>query len=323
VFRTRITELLNIEHPIIAGPMAFLSEAELVSAVSNAGGLGILSSTAIPTVQDIRQEIRKTRDLTDKPFAVNVTLFYQPRESTFEDLFTAIIEEGVRIVETSGRNPEPYMKMLKDAGVKIMHRATRTIDIKRAEQLGVDAVTILGIEAAGRPGVENVTSMVRIPAAASSVKVPVVAAGGIASGRGLAAALVLGAEGVLMGTRFLLSKDCRANPKLKNQLLQLKEADTILMQQGTPNSARIARMEYGLMLHEMERKGATPEELQAMTGGNRRRDAYVTGDTNQSTFSIGQSVGLIEDIPSVKEIIDGIVNEAEDIVGDLKHKITT
>lgn len=321
MFKTRITEILGIEYPIIAGPMAYLSQAKLVSAVSNAGGLGILASTAISTLKELREEIKKTKSMTDKPFAVNVTLFYRPREASFEEYFTAIIEEDVKIIETSGRNPEPYIKLLKDAGVKTMHRATRIMDIQTAERVGIDAVTILGVEAAGRPGMENVTSLVRIPIAVDAVKIPVIAAGGIADARSFVAALALGAEGVLMGTRFLLSKECPTHPKFKEWLLELRETDTILIQRSTANAARIAKTDYSLKLLELEKKGATLEELQPLMGGDRRRKAYATGDVSEATVSIGQSVGLVHDIPTVKEIIDGIISEAKQIMQHLHHKI--
>jgi len=301
--------------------MAYLSQAELVSAVSNAGGLGIIASTTIPTVKELREEIKKTKSMTDKPFAVNVTLFYRPREASFEEYFTAIIEEGVKIIETSGRNPEPYMKLLKDAGVKIMHRATRIMDIQNAERIGVDAVAILGFEAAGRPGMENVTSLVRIPVAADSIKIPIIAAGGIADARGFVAALALGAEGVLMGTRFLASKECNVHPKFKEWLLELRETDTMLIQRSTANAARIAKTDYSLKLLEMEKKGATLEDLQPLMGGDRRRKAFATGDVSKATASVGQAVGLVHDIPTVKEIIDGIVSEAKQIVQRLQYKI--
>jgi len=232
LFKTRITELLGIEYPIIAGPMANLSRAELISAVSNAGGLGILVATSHPGPKELREEIKKTRELTDKPFAVNVTLLPASRPIDYEGFINASVEEGVNIIETSGRSPEPYMKLLKDAKVKIMHRATRTKDIQTAERLGVDAVTILGIEAAGHPGMEDVTSFLRIPLAVEAVKIPVIAAGGIADAHGFVAALALGAEGVLMGTRFMACQECPMHQNAKEWLLKLGAEDTILIQRS-------------------------------------------------------------------------------------------
>ena len=314
MFETRITELLGIEYPILAGPMAYISKAELVAAISNAGGLGIMASLTFTEIEELQQEIRKTKSLTDKPFAVNITLLPTARPVNYEDYFKATLEEGVNIIETSGRSPEPYMKLLKDAGATIMHRATRTRDIKTAERVGADAVTILGTEAAGHPGQEEVTSMVRIPIAVDEVKVPVIAGGGIADARGFVAALALGAEGVLMGTRFMASKEANIHDNVKDWLLKLGEADTILIQKSIKNASRVVRTEHTEKILEMEQRGATLEELLPMISGQRGVNTYATGDVSSASISVGQVVGLVHDIPSVKEIIDGIISEAEQIV---------
>jgi len=318
VFKTRITEMLGIEYPILAGPMAYVSRAELVSAVSNAGGLGIMVSTTFE-IEELRQEIRKTRSLTDKPFAVNVTLLPSVRAVNYEDYFRAAIEEGVDIIETSGRSPEPYMKLLKDAKVTTMHRATRTKDIKTAERVGVDMVTILGTEAAGHPGQEEVTSLVRIPIAVDAVKVPVIAGGGIGDARGFVAALALGAEGVLMGSRFMACQEANIHPNVKQWLRELGEADTMLIQKSIKNASRVVRTEHTEKILEMEQKGATLEELLPLLSGQRGRNTYATGDVSDASISVGQVVGLIHDVPSVKEIIDGIISEARLIVQRLHN----
>jgi nitronate monooxygenase len=323
MFKTRVTELLGIEYPILAGPMGpKITDATLVSAVSSAGGLGILPAMEFPSTEGLRSEIRKIRDMTDKPFAVNVTLvpFYR-QDIDFEEYFAAAIEEGVSIVETSARSPEPYMKMLKDAQVKVIHRATRTRDIRTAERVGVDAVTILGIEAAGLPGMEDVTSMVRIPVAKDAVGIPIIAAGGIADARGFVAALALGAEGVLLGTRFMVSKECRIHPRIKEWILELLENDTILIERSIRNTSRVVRTDFTQKILEMEQKGTPPEELLAMIRSDAGRDAYVTGDISQARISVGQVAGLIHDIPSVKEIIDRIIEEAEVIVVRLRKTV--
>lgn len=319
MFKTRITEMLGIEYPIIAGPLGHLSFAELVAAVSNAGGLGILVSITHPTPKELREEIKKTKSMTDKPFAVNVTMLPAAQPVNYEDYFTAAIEEGVNIIETSGRSPEPYMKLFKDANVITMHRATRTRDIKTAERVGADIVTIIGMEGAGHPGEEDVTSLVRIPIAADAVKVPVIAAGGIADARGFVAALALGAEGVMMGTRFMASKECPMHSKVKEWLLERVETDTILIQRSLRNTTRVARTDYTQKIWEMEQKGATLEELLPLISGQRGKRAYVTGDVNSATMTMGQSVGLVHDLPSIKEIIDGIISEAKVIVERLHN----
>ena len=318
MFKTRITEMFGIEYPILAGPMAYLSDAEMVAAVSNAGGLGILVSVTHPTAKEFREEVKKTKSLTDKPFAANITLAPIIREVNYEEYFVAAIEEGVRIVETSARSPEPYMKLLKDAGVKVMHRATRTRDIVKAESVGVDAVTILGIEAAGLPGIEEVTTMVRIPVAVDAVKIPVIAAGGIADARGFIAALALGAEGVLMGTRFLASKECKIHPAFKEKLLQFNETDTMTILRSIKNTERVIRTDYTEKILEMEQKGATLEELLPMVIGERLKTAYVTGDIDNAPIATGQVVGLVHDIPSIKEIIGNIISEAKVIAKRLQ-----
>jgi len=321
MFKTRITELLGIEYPIIAGPMGFISRAELVSAVSNAGGLGIMVGTTFGEPKDLKEEIKKTKSLTDKPFAVNVTLLPAARPINYEAYFNAALEEGVNIIETSGRSPEPYMKMLKDAKATVLHRATRTKDIQTAERVGCDAATILGTEAAGHPGQEEVTSLVRIPIVVDAVKIPVIAGGGIADARGLVAALALGAEGVLMGTRFMASKECPIHPNIKQWMLQLGEADTILIQKSIKNASRVVRTEHTEKILEMENRGATLEELLPMISGQRGRNAYDIGDISGASISVGQCVGLIHDVPSVKEIIDGIISEAKLIFQSLQDKV--
>jgi len=318
MFKTRVTELLGIEYPILAGPMAYLSGPELVSAVSNAGGLGIMASLTYTEVDQLREAIRKTKSLTDKPFGVNVTLLPAARPVNYEEYFRAILDEGVGIVETSGRSPEPYIRLLKGAGATVLHRATRTRDISTAARVGADAVTILGTEAAGHPGQEEVGSMVRIPIAVDAVPVPVIAGGGIADARGFVAALALGAEGVLMGTRFMASKECNMHANVKEWMLGIGEADTILIQKSIKNASRVVRTEHTEKILEMENRGATLEELLPLLSGQRGRNTYATGDVSGASISVGQIVGLIHDIPSVKDIIEGIITEARSIMQRLQ-----
>jgi len=311
MFRTRITEMFGIEYPIIQGAMQWLARAELASAVSNAGGLGIISSAIFPTVKELRQEIRKARSLTNRPFAVNVTLLPTFRPVNYEEYITAAIEEGVNIIETAGRSPEPYMKLLKDAKVTVMHKCARVRDVKTAERLGVDAVTIIGFEAGGSPGMEEVTSLIRIPLAVDAVKIPVIAGGGIGDGRGLVAALALGAEGVMMGTRFMASQECLAHPKIKEWMAQAKETDTLMINRSFNNPERALRTDLSLKVLEMEEKGATLEELRPLITGLQGKQALEEGDINKGVIACGQVVGLMYDVPSVREIIQGIIGEAK------------
>jgi nitronate monooxygenase len=319
MLKTRITELLGIEYPILAGPMAYMSGPELVSAVSNAGGLGIMASLTYQTIDELREAIKKTKSLTDKPFAVNVTLLPSARVINYEEYFRTIIGEGVKIIETSGRSPEPYIKMCKDAGTTVLHRATRTKDIRTAERVGADAVTILGMEAAGHPGQEEVGAIVRIPIAADAVKIPLVAGGGIADARGFVAALAMGADGVLMGTRFMASKECIIHNNVKDWLLTLGEMDTILIQKSIKNASRVVRTEHSERILEMENRGASLEELMPMISGRRGQNVYATGDIGSgAAISVGQVIGLIHSIPTVKEIIDGIISDSKAIMQRLE-----
>ena len=297
--------------------MMWLSRAELVAAVSNAGGLGIMASLTFPTAEELRQEIKKTKSMTDKPFAVNVTLLPTARTVNLEEYFNVAIDEGVGIIETAGRNPEPYIKLLKEAKVKIMHKVARVRDVKTSERLGVDAVTIVGFEAAGHPSMEDVASSVRVPISADAVKIPVIAGGGIGDARGFVAALALGAEGVVMGTRFMASKECLAHPKIKQWMLQATEKDTLMIQRSIDNPDRVMRTDFAQSVLEMEGKGATLEELLPLISGLRGKQALDDGDINKGAIPCGQAVGLIHDIPSVREIIEGVINEAKVIAQHL------
>jgi nitronate monooxygenase len=311
--------MFGIEYPIIQGAMLWLSRAELVAAVSNAGGLGIMASLTFPTAKELREEIRKTKSLTDKPFAVNITMLPTMRTVNYEEYLDAAIEEGVNIIETAGRSPERYMKRLKDARVKVMHKVARVKNAKTVERLGVDAVTIVGFEAAGHPGMDEVTSLVLIPLTVDAVKIPVIAGGGFGDARGFVAALALGAEGVLMGTRFMASKECPLHPKIGQWLLNARETDTLIIERSIQNAARVMKTELSQRVLEMEEKGATLEELLPLISGDRSKRSYVSGDVNDAAIACGQVVGLVHELPSVKEIIDGIINEAR-LISQRLHK---
>lgn len=319
MFKTRLTGLLGIEYPIIQGALGGgLSRAELVSAVSNAGGLGMITSLNHQTTDELREEIRKTKGLTDKPFGVNVTLLPTIRPVNYEEYFATALEEGVHIIETSGRSPDSYMKMLKDAGAIVMHKVGGARHARTAERVGVDAVSVVSFEAAGHPLPDDVASSVLIPICVDAVKIPVIAAGGIADARGLVSALALGAEGVLMGTRFTVSKECTLHAKAKEWLLQLGEADTMLVHKAINNTERVIRTGFAQKILEMEESGAPLEEILPLISGDKVREAYNSGDISDALFTVGQVVGLIRDIPSVKEIIDGIISEAGGIIQRLQ-----
>lgn len=317
MFETRITKLFGIQYPIIGGGMQFLSRARLVSAISNAGGLGIIPAAMFPDLNDLRQEIRLTKTMTKKPFGVNLTLFQHPRGVTIEQYIDVILGEGIKIMETAGRSPEPYMKTLKDNGVVVMHKTPAVRFARTAERVGVDAVAILGMEGAGHPGMDDVTSMVLIPLAAETLKIPVVAAGGVCSARSFVAALSLGADGVLMGTRFAATQESPAHQKVKEWLVQAPETSTVLLERSLGNPIRAAKNKAAESILELEKKGATADELLPYIRGEHGLRAWIEGDFDAGVVSIGEAVGLVHDVPTVKEVMDRMVAEAQALVGGL------
>ncbi len=313
MLKTRITQMFGIKYPIIQGAMMWLSRAEMVAAVSNAGGLGIMASLTFPTVSELREEIRKVKSLTDKPFAVNITLLPTLRPRSLEEYIAAAIEEGVSIIETAGRNPRQYMRQLKGGGVKIMHKVASVKAALTAEHVGVDAVTIVGFEEGGNPGMDDVTTLVLVPRTVDKLSIPVIAGGGFGDGRGLMAALSLGAEGVLMGTRFMLSQECPLHPGIKQRLLEASEKDTLMIMRSINNPERVVATGFARSILEMEKRGTTLEELLPMIDGLRQKQALDKGEPDQAMIPCGQVVGLIDDLPTIKEIIDGIIKEARAI----------
>src|SRR4030065_1510118 len=241
MFKTRITELFGIKYPIIQGGMMWISRAELVAAVSNAGGLGIIAAFTFPTPQELAAEIKKTKGLTDKPFGVNITLLPTLRPLDTHSYFNTVIDSGIKIIETAGRSPEPYMERLKAAGIKVIHKCTAVRFARTAQRIGCDAVSIDGFECAGAPGEEDVTSLVLIPLTVDAVDIPVIASGGFGDGRGLVAALALGAEAANMGTRFMATKEAPGHPKVKEWLVQASERDTLLLLRSFRNPVRALR----------------------------------------------------------------------------------
>jgi len=315
VFETRITELLGIKYPIIQGGMIWLSRAELAAAVSNAGGLGIITSANLATRDELRDEIRRTKSLTDKPFGVNINLAPTTHPVNTEEYIDIIIEEGINVVETSGQSPEPYMKQLKGGDVKLLHKVPGAVRYAEwAEHIGCDAISIIGYECGGHPGPDDTGSMVLIRATAEAVKIPMVAGGGIADAPGFVAALALGADGILMGTRFMATRECPAHPKFKEWLINAKETDTFITQRSIRAPSRNLRNEPALKVLEMESKGATLEELLTITAGENAQRVYFEGELDAGTVECGQVVGIVHDCPTVKEVVDGIIQGAEEII---------
>ena len=322
MFKTRITELLGIEHPIVQGGMMWISRAELVAAVSNAGGLGIMTALTFPSPEELAAEIRKTRELTDKPFGVNITLIPTLKAVDYDSYVDVVLKEGIKVVETAGRSPEPYVERLKAAGVKVIHKCTAVRFARTAERIGCDVISIDGFECAGHPGEEDVTSLILIPLTTDAVKIPVIASGGFGDGRGLVAALALGAEGINMGTRFMATQESPVHPKVKEWLVQASERDTLLVQRSLRNTARALRNPTAEKVSEMEKQGATLEELAPLISGTEGRKILETGVLDKGILSAGQVVGLVRDIPTVKQLIDGIIQEAKEVASHISAEGT-
>ncbi len=320
MLKTRITEMLGIEYPVLQGGMQWLSRAELVSAVSNAGGLGFITAVSFSTTDELRQEIRKTRELTDKPFGVNVSMLpvMIPGDLT-EGYIEVVCEEGVPVVETAGRNPEPYIGKLHSAGVKLIHKVPAVRFAKKAESIGADAVTVVGFECGGHPGMDDVPSLIVTPKAAKELNVPVIAAGGFCDGRGLIAALAFGAEAILMGTRFMASKESPMHDNFKQWMVGALETDTMIIERSIRNAARVIKNEAAKTVEQLEANGAGLDELLPVISGKVGREAYLSGDVQRGTIACGQVVGRITEIKSCKEIMDDIIREAREILERLKN----
>lgn len=309
--KTRITELLGIEYPIICGGMFQVGRAELAAAVSEAGGLGIITSKTQGTPERLRAEIRRVKELTNKPFGVNLNLFPSTTPTPNEEFIQVMIEEGVNIVETSGRSPEPLMKLLKDNDFIVMHKVVGPRYAKTAERLGVDAVIVVGNETGGHPGMSDVGTLVILPRVVDSVSIPVIAGGGFADGRGLVSALAFGAEGVLMGTRFMATKEAPIHDNVKKWMVEADETNTIVVQRNIGSPSRVAVNEVSEEVDRLEKEGATLEELIPLITGQRSKDVYFEGNLDGGIWSCGQSVGLVDKVLSVEELIQQMVAEAK------------
>lgn len=319
MFKTRLTEMLGIEYPIIQGGMQWLSKAELASAVSEAGGLGLITAASFADPEELRDEIKKARSLTKKPFGINVSMLPVLMEGDITKRYIrVIVEEKAPVVETSGRNPEPFVPALKEAGVKLIHKVPAVRFARKAEAVGADAVTIVGFECGGHPGMDDVTSFVLIPRAAETVNIPVIAGGGIADARGFVAALALGAEGVVMGTRFLATKECPAHQNFKEWIVGAQETDTMMIERSIRNAVRVMKNETAQKVLEMEEQGATLDDLIVYISGKVGQQAWLSGDLDGATIAAGQCVGLIHEITTVKQVIDEIVDGARRILSRLK-----
>ncbi len=312
--KTRFTELVGVEHPIVQGGMQWVGRAELVAAVANAGGLGFITALTQPTPDKLREEIERCRSLTRKPFGVNLTILPSITPPPYAEYRRAIIESGVKIVETAGNKPQEHVEDFKAHGIVVVHKCTSVRHGLSAERMGADAISIDGFECAGHPGEDDVPGLVLIPAAADKIKIPMIASGGIGDARGLVAALALGAEGVNMGTRFMCTQESPIHENVKQQIVANDERATDLIFRTMHNTSRVARNDISRQVVELERSGAKFEDVRELVAGTRGRGVYETGDPDHGIWSAGQVQGLIHDIPSCAELISRMVREAEEII---------
>ena len=313
--RTRFTELFGIEHPIVQGGMQGVGRAELASAVSQAGALGILTGLTQPTPEALAAEIARCRAMTRRPFAVNLTVFPTMWPPPYAEYVQAIIAGGVKIVETAGPKAMDLWPTLKDAGVKIIHKCTSVRHALSAEAKGVDAISIDGFECAGHPGEDDVPGLVLIPAAADTVKIPMIASGGIGDGRGLVAALALGADGVNMGTRFCATVEAPIHPAVKAAYVANAERSTNLIFRKLHNTARVARNSVSdEVVRRLAEPDATFKDVADLVRGDRGKVVLETGDIEAGVYWAGQVQGLIHDIPTVRELVERMVADAEAII---------
>jgi nitronate monooxygenase len=315
--KTRATELLGVRYPVVQSGMRWVARAELVAAVSNAGGLGVLSAHTQPDAEALRLEIRRTRTLTSLPFGVNLTLLAANAGIDVAGYVRVVVEEGIPVVETAGGSPARYLDALKGAGVKVMHKATSVRHALKAQSLGVDAVIIDGYECAGHPGQDDVPGLVLIPAAAQALSIPLLAAGGIADARGMVAALALGADGVCMGTRFLLTRESPLHADIKARMLAARETDTALVGRRFGDSIRVMRNAKVDEALALEAAGTTTHhDLLPLIGAARWMQAMESGAADDAAFPLGQCVGLIDDLPSCAALLERLMVEARALIGE-------
>jgi nitronate monooxygenase len=314
--KTKITELFGIRHPIIQGGMHFVGFAELAAAVSNAGGLGIITALTLPTPEALAHEIRRCREMTDKPFGVNLSFLPSVSSFDYPGYIRAIIDGGIKAVETAGNNPQKWLPALRDAGIKVIHKCTSVRHALKAESIGCDAVSVDGFECGGHPGEDDVPNFILLPRAAETLKIPFVASGGMADGRSLVAALALGAEGMNMGTRFIATKEAPVHENVKQAIVAASELDTRLVMRPLRNTERVLRNNAVDRLLEKERTlGANLkfEDIIEEVAGVYPR-IMQQGEMEAGVWSCGMVAGLIHDIPTVKELIDRIMEDAERII---------
>ncbi|HAC04587.1 MAG TPA: nitronate monooxygenase [Gemmatimonadetes bacterium] len=315
--KTRITELFGIDYPIIQGGMHYVGYAELVAAVSNAGGLGIITALTQPTPEDLAKEIARCKGMTDKPFGVNITILPAFGHIPYDEYIRAIIESGVKIVETAGRNPEPFLPAFKEVGIKVIHKCTSVRHSLKAERIGCDAVSVDGFECGGHPGEDDIPNMILLPRAAEELTIPFVSSGGMADARSLVASLAMGADGMNMGTRFIATQEAPVHENVKQALVDADELQTQLIMRPLRNTERVLRNSATEKVLEIEREKGSHldiEHIRHLVSGAGGRTVLHEGKMDAGVFSCGMVTGLIHDIPTCKELIDRIMAEANEII---------
>ncbi len=315
MLKTRFTEMFGVEAPITCGGMTRVGRAELIAAVANAGALGFITAHSAGPPEALAKEVQRCRDMTDKPFGVNLTILPSITPIPYDEYREAIIASGVKIVETAGNNPQPHLPRFKEAGVKVIHKCTSVRHAVKAQSIGVDCVSIDGLECAGHPGEDDVGGLILFPATADKLSIPIIASGGMADARGLVAALALGCDGANMGTRFMATKEAPIHENVKKQIVANDERATNLIFRTLHNTARVAKNAVSDEVVAIERRGnATFADVKELVAGSRGATVLEKGEMDAGIWSAGQTQGLIHDIPSCKELVARIVREAEEII---------
>jgi nitronate monooxygenase len=320
--KTRITELFKIQHPIIQGGMHYVGYAELASAVSNAGGLGIITALTQPSPEDLAKEIARCHEMTDRPFGVNLTFLPAFTAPPYPEFIDAIISGGVKIVETAGRNPQEHLPRLQQAGVKVIHKCTSVRHALKAESIGCDAVSVDGFECGGHPGEDDIPNMILLPRAAEELSIPFVSSGGMADARSLVASLALGADGMNMGTRFIATQEAPVHENVKRTLVAASELDTRLIMRPIRNTERVLNNAAVAEILRIERQkleageGLEIQDIRHLVAGTENRKVLQEGQMDAGAWSCGMVAGLIHDIPTCKELLDSIMREAEALIGE-------
>jgi len=315
MLKTRFTEMFGVEVPITMGGMTRVGKAKLVAAVANAGALGFITALTPGSPEKLAKEIKDCREMTNKPIGVNLTILPTINPVPYDEYRQVIIESGVKIVETAGNNPAPHLPAFKEAAVKVIHKCTSVRHAVKAQSIGVDCVSIDGLECAGHPGEDDVGGLILFPATADKITIPLIASGGMADARGLVAALALGCDGVNMGTRFMATEEAEIHENVKRQIVANDERGTDLIFRTMHNTARVARNTISQQVVAIERRGGAKfEDVKDLVAGTRGAQVYDSGDTDAGIWSAGQTQGLIHDIPTCKELIERIVSEAEAII---------